>query len=115
MAVTGDGSELDKYAESNGWLARFPMWDWVGGRTSVMCAVGLLPAALQGFDIRRIPRRRARRWTRTRATAMTRKNAADAARADVVSTPATGAAKKDMVILPYKDRLALFSNTCSSW
>jgi len=27
------------------------MWDWVGGRTSVLSAVGLLPAALQGFDI----------------------------------------------------------------
>jgi len=27
------------------------MWDWVGGRTSVLCAVGLLPAALQGVKI----------------------------------------------------------------
>ena len=27
------------------------MWDWVGGRTSELSAVGLLPAALQGFDI----------------------------------------------------------------
>src|SRR5947207_774339 len=51
VAVTGIGSELDKYAEKNGWLARFPMHDWVGGRTSVMSAVGLVPAALEGFDI----------------------------------------------------------------
>src|SRR6266404_8896755 len=49
VAVTGIGSDLDKYAEKNGWLARFPMYDWVGGRTSVMSAVGLLPMALQGF------------------------------------------------------------------
>src|SRR5436189_1395327 len=51
VAVTGPGSELDKYAEKNGWLTRFPMHDWVGGRTSVMSAVGLVPAALEGFDI----------------------------------------------------------------
>src|SRR3954471_5617125 len=51
VAVTGVGSELDKYAEQNGWLARFPMWDWVGGRTSVMSAVGLVPMTLKGFDI----------------------------------------------------------------
>ena len=30
---------------------RFPMWDWVGGRTSVMSAVGLLPLALKGVDV----------------------------------------------------------------
>src|SRR5437660_9628193 len=51
VAVTGVGSELDKYAEKNEWLARFPMHDWIGGRTSVMSAVGLLPMALEGFDI----------------------------------------------------------------
>ena len=46
VAVTGVGSELDRHAEENDWLARFPMHDWVGGRTSVMSAVGLLPMAL---------------------------------------------------------------------
>ncbi len=65
VAVTGVGSELDKHAEANGWLARFPMPDWIGGRTSVMSAVGLLPM--------------------------------------------DGKGEKDMVVLPYKDRLALFT------
>ncbi|MFS8070428.1 MAG: glucose-6-phosphate isomerase, partial [Byssovorax sp.] len=51
VAVTGDGSELDRYAVKEGFVARFPMWDWVGGRTSELSAVGLLPAALQGLDI----------------------------------------------------------------
>ena len=51
VAVTGRDSELDRLAVAEGWLARFPMWDWVGGRTSVTSAVGLLPAALQGIDI----------------------------------------------------------------
>ena len=50
VAITGTGSELDNYSIKNHWLKRFPMWDWVGGRTSELSAVGLLPAALQGFD-----------------------------------------------------------------
>ena len=51
VAITGEGSQLDKIAKAEGWIQRFPMWDWVGGRTSETSAVGLLPAALQGFDI----------------------------------------------------------------
>ena len=51
VAVTQEGSELDKSAAAAQWIKRFPMWDWVGGRTSELSAVGLLPAALQGFDI----------------------------------------------------------------
>jgi dTDP-4-amino-4,6-dideoxygalactose transaminase len=38
-------------AVAEGWLRRFPMWDWVGGRTSIMSAVGLVPMALQGLDV----------------------------------------------------------------
>jgi glucose-6-phosphate isomerase len=53
VAVTGVGSKLDRLATKEGWLARFPMWDWVGGRTSELCAVGLLPAVLQGIDLMR--------------------------------------------------------------
>ena len=34
VAVTGLGSELDKVATNGGWIRRFPMWDWVGGRYS---------------------------------------------------------------------------------
>ena len=51
VCVTGAGSKLDATAESEGWIDRFPMWDWVGGRTSVMSAVGLLPLALKGVDV----------------------------------------------------------------
>ena len=49
IAVTGEGSKLDQVALKEGWLARFPMWDWVGGRTSEMGVVGLLPAALKAL------------------------------------------------------------------
>ena len=51
VCVTGEGSKLDGVAAGEGWLDRFPMWDWVGGRTSVMSAVGLLPLALKGMDV----------------------------------------------------------------
>ena len=51
VCVTGVGSKLDGVASAEGWIDRFPMWDWVGGRTSVMSAVGLLPLALKGVDI----------------------------------------------------------------
>lgn len=47
VAITQENSLLDNTARIEGWLARFPMYDWVGGRTSIMSAVGLLPAALQ--------------------------------------------------------------------
>lgn len=47
MAITQENSLLDNTARIEGWLARFPMFDWVGGRTSEMSAVGLLAAALQ--------------------------------------------------------------------
>ena len=53
VAVTSVGSQLDQYAGKKGWLARFPMYDWIGGRTSVTSAVGLLPMALLGFEIDR--------------------------------------------------------------
>lgn len=32
------------------WLARFPIWDFVGGRSSLFSAVGLLPARLLGLS-----------------------------------------------------------------
>lgn len=51
VAITQENSLLDNTARIEGWVARFPMFDWVGGRTSEMSAVGLLPAALQVGDL----------------------------------------------------------------
>jgi len=107
VAVTGAGSDLDKLAEKNNWLARFPMWDWVGGRTSVMSAVGLLPAALQGFKIDNLLAGAAAMDERTRVTDVAQ-NAAMLL-ALMWYYAGNGRGEKDMVILPYKDRLALFS------
>ncbi|MCE9590521.1 MAG: glucose-6-phosphate isomerase [Planctomycetes bacterium] len=107
VAVTGDGSELDKYAQSKGWLARFPMWDWVGGRTSVLSAVGILPAALQGIDVLGMLDGAAEMDKLTRKPE-TRGN--PAARLALMWHQTTGGkGAKDMVMLPYKDRLLLLS------
>jgi glucose-6-phosphate isomerase len=107
VAVTGVGSELDKYAEKNEWLARFPMHDWVGGRTSVMSAVGLLPMALEGFDIDSFLAGAAAMDEQTR-THDVAQNAAMLL-ALMWYYAGNGKGERDMVILPYKDRLALFS------
>jgi glucose-6-phosphate isomerase len=107
VAVTGEGSQLDQYAEREGFLARFPMWDWVGGRTSETSAVGLLPAALQGVNVQAMLEggREMDAVTRRRET---RKNPA-AMLALAWFSATSGVGKKDMVLLPYKDRLELFS------
>ncbi|MCB0320419.1 MAG: hypothetical protein KDD60_05785 [Bdellovibrionales bacterium] len=104
VAVTGEGSELHDTAKQEGWRAVFPMWDWVGGRTSLWSSVGLLAAALQGFDIRQF--------------LDGAKQADSFGRAERLSENPSAmlglawfhlAATKDMVVLPYKDRLLLLS------
>jgi len=107
VAVTGVGSELDKFAKSEGWLRLFPMWDWVGGRTSEMSAVGLLPAALQGFEIDKMISGAMACDEVTRSHEVTRNPAAQLAL--MWHHAAKGCGAKDMVILPYKDRLELLS------
>jgi glucose-6-phosphate isomerase len=107
VAITGDGSNLDKVAEGEGWIQRFPMWDWVGGRTSETSAVGLLPAALQGFDIDEFLAGAAACDTVTRAKSLEENPAAQLAA--MWYHAGGGQGHKDMVILPYKDRLELFS------
>lgn len=107
VAVTGEDSKLDKYAKGNNWIARFPMWDWVGGRTSELAAVGLLPAALQGFDIKALLKGAALMDEATRQHD-TRKNPA-ALMALMWYFETGGRGEKDLVVLPYRDRLCLMS------
>jgi glucose-6-phosphate isomerase len=107
VAVTGADSKLDHTAKKEGWRARFPMWDWVGGRTSELCAVGLLPAALQGLDVDAMLAGAAAMDAVTRSTKTSENPAALLAAMWHFATDGRGA--KDMVVLPYKDRLLLFS------
>jgi glucose-6-phosphate isomerase len=107
VAVTMFGSKMDDVAKREGWLARFPMFDWIGGRTSELSAVGLLPAALQGLDIGGMLAGAAAIDVATRQHD-TAKNPA-ALLALMWYTATGGKGQKDMVVLPYKDRLLLFS------
>jgi glucose-6-phosphate isomerase len=107
IAVTGIGSNLDKLAKAEGWLEVFPMYDWVGGRTSELSAVGLLPAALQGVDIRGLLTGAKMMDSATRVEYLKQNPAAMMAMAWYFSGDGKGL--KDMVVLPYKDRLMLFS------
>lgn len=107
VAVTMPGSKLSQQAEAEGWLHSFPMQDWVGGRTSELSAVGLLPAALQGIDIDAMLKGAKLMDSATRATTIRNNPAALLALAWYYAGDGQG--KKDMVILPYKDSLLLFS------
>ncbi len=107
VAITMPGSQLDKAAIAEGWLARFPMFDWIGGRTSELSSVGLLPAALQGLDVDGLLAGAAACDEATRRRDM---RANPAALMALMWYHATGGqGQKDMVVLPYKDRLLLFS------
>lgn len=107
MAITGESSALDQQAAREQWLARLPMWDFVGGRTSVTSAVGLLPAALQGIDTSDLLAGAAACDEATRSDDTRTNPAAVLALAWYRATGGRG--DKDMVILPYRDRLLLFS------
>ncbi|KAJ7005454.1 hypothetical protein NC653_004924 [Populus alba x Populus x berolinensis] len=107
VAITQENSLLDNTARIEGWLARFPMFDWVGGRTSEMSAVGLLPAALQGIDIREMLAGAALMDEANRTTVLRNNPAALLALCWYWASEGVGS--KDMVVLPYKDSLLLFS------
>jgi len=102
VAITAGGSKLYDLAVAEGWAGTLPLWDWVGGRTSVLGPVGLLPAAL--LDI-------------PGEALLAGAAAMDAAgRSPVVENPAAllaatwRQAQQDraraMVVLPYADRLS---------
>ena len=105
VALTVAGSKLDKRAED--WLARFHLWDWVGGRYSVFSAVGLLPAALAGIDTDGLLRgaRDMDEWTRTPDW---RDNPA-ALLAGCWHVLGDGKGSRNMAVIPYSDRMVLLS------
>lgn len=104
IAVTGVGSKLDALAVAEGWRARVPMWNWVGGRTSLHAAVGLLPMALCGLDWEGFLRGAAEM---DRATRQVEGNPA-LLLADAWWSAQAGHPRA-MVMLPYCDRLLLLS------
>ena len=107
VAVTGEQSRLDRQAREQGWLAGFPMWGWVGGRTSITSAVGLLPAALMGVDPDSLLEGARAMDVLTRRREMADNPAAMLALA--WRHAGQGRGSRDMVVLPYKDRLGLMA------
>jgi glucose-6-phosphate isomerase len=106
-AVTMPGSKLDQYAEAGGWAARWPMAESIGGRTSETAVVGHVPAAAAGLDFKAMldGALTMDEWTRS---------------ADVSDNPAyllaaawyllgEGTGERNMVVVPYSDRLVLLA------
>ena len=107
VAITMADSKLDREASQQGWLRRFDMFDWVGGRTSITSAVGLLPGALIGSDIRAFLDGAAAMDAATRVADLRRNPAALMAASWHVA--GDGCGRRDMVVLPYRDQLEVFS------
>ncbi len=105
IAITTQDSQLYNQAIHEGWIKIFPMFDWVGGRTSITSSVGLLPAALVGIDIRSFlsGAKEMDAWTRFHSQS---NPAMKLALAWYYAT--NGKGQKDMVVIPYKDCLVNF-------
>ncbi len=107
VAITTRGSKLDMLAKDEQWLKRFDLPDWVGGRTSITSAVGILPIALVGKDIRNFLKGASDMDLTTRERNL-QNNPAMLISAAWYSA-GQGKGKKDLVVLPYRDRLDLIS------
>ena len=107
VAVTMKDSKLWKQAKEENWFQIFEMAESIGGRTSETAIVGHVPAALTGIDFRRFLAGACAmdEWTRC---------------ADYRNNPAlflaamwflagNGRGDRNMVIVPYSDRLVLLS------
>lgn len=107
VSITQPGSLLERKRTKERWLAGFPIWDFIGGRTSVLSAVGLLPLALRGINIDRLLAGARKCDELTRRTNTRQNPSALLALSWYAATGGQGG--KQMVVLPYKDRLELFA------
>jgi len=109
VAVTSEGSALYRRALDEKWLKVFPMWDWVGGRTSAFSAAGLLPAALQGTDVDALlaGARECDIVTRGEVILQNQYQNPAALLAMMWYHAGSGRGERNMVVLPYRDRLCL--------
>ena len=105
IAITVEGSKLDKMAESSGWITRLHLWNWVGGRTSITGVVGLLPLIFLNRDWRAFLEgaKLMDDWTRP----LQLDNPA-LQMANLWFLEGKGQGERNMVVLPYKDALGLF-------
>ena len=107
VAITMVNSQLYQLAEEEGWLNIFSMPDWVGGRTSITSAVGLLPISLIQSDISEFLKGAALMDQLTREKNIKKNPASLLALAWWKAGEGKGC--RDMVVLPYRDHLEVFS------
>lgn len=107
LAVTMQDSRLWKHAEEENWLRIFEMAESIGGRTSETSIVGHLPAALAGIDFKAFLSGACfmDEWTRKEDY---RENPAYMLAA-MWYIAGKGKGDRNMVIVPYSDRLLLLS------
>lgn len=106
-AITMAGSKLDAHAKANGWLKVWPMADSIGGRTSVTAVVGHVPAAAAGLDFAALLDGAITMDTWTRVPQPLQNPAYTLAAIWYIL--GNGHGDRNMVIVPYSDRLVLLS------
>ena len=106
-AITMEESKLDTYAQAADWLRIFPMAESIGGRTSETSIVGHLPAALAGIDFKAMLAGSCHmdEWTRNCEVG----NNPSYLLAATWYLAGGGKGDKNMIIVPYSDRLVLLS------
>ncbi len=106
-AVTMKGSELDKFARSSNFLAVFEMAESIGGRTSETSIVGHVPAALTGVDFAAFLKGACHMDELTRSENYCENPAMLLSALWYIAGKGKG--DRNMVIVPYSDRLVLLS------
>lgn len=104
FCVTMDGTPLWEQAAE--WSERFRIWDWVGGRTSICSAVGLTVLEFLGLDSQQFLNGAAYMDELTRETKIDENPAAIVAFSILNGWEQN---RRNLVILPYSDRLEIFS------
>ncbi len=107
IAITMSGSKLYQKAFTEKWLKIFDLPDWVGGRTSITGAVGLLPLVFINENIDDFLDGASKMDQISRSNVFSQNPAALLASSWFFSGEGIG--KRDMVVLPYRDRLQVFS------
>lgn len=105
VAITMKGSKLDAYARENGWRKIFPMAESIGGRTSETNIVGHVPAALAGIDFAAFVEG-AKAMDQVTRSADPHQNPAYQL-AICWHVAGNGKGDRNMVVVPYSDRLVL--------
>ena len=106
-AITMENSSLDREAKIEKWLKIFHMSESIGGRTSETSIVGHLPAALAGIDFKTFIKGACKMDVWTRLSDYTKNPAYLLAAMWYLA--GNGKGDKNMVLVPYSDRLALLS------